>query len=344
MATILITGGAGYIGSHIALLLHQQGHTIIIVDALVHKQKWAHTWANFVALDIADHNKLDALLSSYTIDTVIHCAAFIDVGASVTFPLSYYVNNVGNTLFLLDAMRNHSIKNIIFSSTCAVYGIPHTIPIAESHIKNPINPYGRSKSMVEDIFKDCAHAYGLRAIALRYFNAAGSMHGLYECHKPETHLIPLLFDAAYNKKPFSLYGTDHPTPDGTCIRDFLHVWDIAYAHSAALDELNKAYMHNGGLSCYNLGTGNGYSVKQVIAAVEQVTGIPIAVSNKARRAGDPPILIADPTKAYKELGWKAEYSDLQTIIAHAAQGYHDYHHSFTPESNNPGQKSPSIGQ
>ena len=263
---------------------------------------------------------LEKIFTAYHIDAVMHFAGYIEVGASVRNPLAYYQNNVANTITLLAVMRAHACNTLIFSSSCAVYGIPVSTPIDEEHPRNPISPYGHTKAMIEQIVDDCHQAYGLNYVALRYFNAAGALpqQGLRECHKPETHVIPLLIRAAYERTPFSLFGTDYDTPDGSCVRDFLHVVDIASAHLKAL-----AYLACGGTSTvFNLGTASGISVKQMIHMVEQVTGFTIPIIERARRAGDPAILVANADKALEVLQWHPEHSNLEHILRSALPGAH----------------------
>ncbi len=312
--TILMIGGAGYIGSHVAYLASKQ-YRVILLDALLHGQVFAHPWATFVRGDYGDKTLLEALFSQNRIDAVMHFAGHIEVGESVRNPLSYYHNNVANTITLLQVMRAYACNTLIFSSSCAVYGAPQYTPINEEHPCNPMSPYGKTKAIIEQLLYDCDHAYGIKYVSLRYFNAAGALpqHGLYEQHHPETHLIPLLIRAAYQQTPFSIFGTDYDTPDGSCIRDFLHVVDIAEAHVRALDYLNQG---NASLCC-NLGTGHGISVKQVIAMVERVIGLGISVIEKSRRPGDPAVLVADASKAEAILGWQALKSDFEGIIQDA---------------------------
>jgi UDP-glucose-4-epimerase GalE len=310
--TILIIGGAGYIGSHTAYLMAQQRYKIIILDKLVHNQPFNHSWAQLIQKDFADQQTLDAIFSQYSIHAVMHFAASIEVGRSVREPLDFYENNVSRTITLLQKMVQHNVKKIIFSSSCAVFGMPQTDTLDESHSKLPISPYGNSKLMIEMALQDAHRAYDLQYVALRYFNAAGLLpgSGLGEYHEPETHIIPLLLRAALHDKPFYVYGNDYPTPDGTCIRDYLHVIDIAQAHAKALD-----YLDTGNQSDYfNLGTGTGYSVAQLIEIMEQVTGKKIKVIVQSRRKGDPAQLIANPALARERLGWKAEYNSMNDII------------------------------
>lgn len=315
--TLLITGGAGYIGSHISFLMAQQGYTVIILDNFVHNQPFEHTWATVIRGDYGDKQLLNTLFTTHAICAVIHCAASIEVGVSMIDPLAFYDNNVSKTITLLRCMLANNITKIIFSSSCAVYGIPQEIPITDNHPTNPISPYGRTKLMVEHILQDAHNAYGLQFVALRYFNAAGAYpeQGLGEMHTPETHLIPLALHALYTQKPFYILGTQHPTPDGSCVRDFVHVRDIADAHLKALHYLDAHLPSN----FFNLGMGTGFSVKQIIATAQEVTKTKMIVIEKPQRAGDPPFLVADPSRARDILKWTPLYSDITFIIrsAHA---------------------------
>lgn len=319
--TIIVTGGAGYIGSHIAQLLASLNYHVIIIDDLSQQGNIAALTAmhhiTFFQADFADTKLLDLLFTTYTITAVIHCAAFIEVGESVRNPLRYYNNNVAKTITLLEHMRKHGTNNFIFSSSCAVYGVPQQLPLKEEHPRSPISPYGHTKLMVEQILAAMATAYDFKYVALRYFNAAGANteYNLGELHTPETHLIPLVIEAALHDKPFTLFGTHHPTPDGTCVRDFVHVRDIAHAHANAL-----FYLQAGGKSdLFNLGTGVGFSVTQIINAVEKITDKKINVVSAPARAGDPPILIACSHKALQSLAWQAHYSVLEYIIQTAVE-------------------------
>ncbi|QVL50604.1 MAG: UDP-glucose 4-epimerase GalE [Thiocapsa sp.] len=310
---VLVTGGAGYIGSHACKLLHQAGYRPIVYDNLVYGHRRAVRWGPLEEGDIQDRARLDAVFESHRPAAVMHFAAFCYVGESVKDPGKYYRNNVAGTLTLLEAMRDHGVAPLVFSSTCATYGVPRSERIAEDHPQNPINPYGASKLMVERLLADFDTAYGLRAIALRYFNAAGADPDseIGEDHDPETHLIPLAIAAAAGTGPgLTVYGTDYDTPDGTCIRDYIHVADLAQAHLRALDALL------GGASSriYNLGNGQGFSVREVIAATEQVTGLTVPVEYGARRAGDPPRLVGDASRIRGELGWVPAYASLDAII------------------------------
>lgn len=311
MKTILVAGGAGYIGSHTVKLLLHQGYSCVVVDNLVYGHREAVQTPDFVLADLMDTEALSAVFDRYPIDAVIHFAAFAYVGESVENPRKYYLNNVVGTLNLLHAMLDHNVKKIIFSSTCATYGNPEYTPIDEKHPQNPINPYGQSKLMIEKIFADYARAYDLRYIALRYFNAAGcSADGdLGESHTPETHLIPLVLKAISGELPhIKIFGTDYDTPDGTCLRDYIHVEDLARAHLLALQALDR---FSGML---NLGTGIKTSVRELITAAGQVAGRPCPVVPAGRRPGDPPVLYAANTRAREVLGWTPAYLDIEAIL------------------------------
>ena len=311
--SILVVGGAGYIGSHVVNKLSEMELNIIIYDkketkSLQHSKKFA----KFIQGCLSDKDKLDEVFKQYKIDAVIHLANYIEVGESVKDPKKYFSNNITNGLILLDIMRKNSVNLIVFSSSAAVYGEPEVVPIVEDSKKIPTNPYGHTKLMFEEILKSYNKAYGMKFVALRYFNAAGADYGgqIGEEHLPETHLIPLILQTALGKrKEIYLFGTDYDTPDGTCIRDYVHVNDIANAHILALKALE-----NGDFSAsYNLGGGEGYSVKEIIKTVEEVTGIKVNVVNKARRLGDPARLIADYSKIKNELSWSPKFN-LNEII------------------------------
>jgi UDP-arabinose 4-epimerase len=317
MSTVLVTGGAGYIGSHACKALAAAGHTPVVYDNLVHGHRWAVQWGPLEEGDIADRDRLDAVIKRWKPEAVMHFAAYAYVGESVTDPGKYYRNNVAGTLTLLEAMRDHAIKRLVFSSTCATYGEPKQLPMSEDHPQSPINPYGASKLMIERMLTDFANAHSLRAISLRYFNAAGADPDgeIGEAHSPETHLIPLLLEAALGLRPaLNLYGDDYPTADGSCVRDYVHVSDLAQAHCQALDALADG---TAGMRAYNVGTGLGHSVKQVIEAAARITGQKVAIRTLPRRAGDPPALVADATRIQSELGWRATCSDLDSIIGSA---------------------------
>ncbi len=315
LPSILVTGGAGYIGSHTALLLAQLGYQLIIVDSFVHKQQFAPSWATVIHQDIGNTEALDTIFASHNIKAVMHFAACIEVGQSVSDPLRFYENNVSTTISLLKTMLKHGVKKIIFSSSCAVFGNPEQPTLNEEHPKKPLSPYGSTKMMVETILEDCHKAYGLEYVILRYFNAAGAWpeHGLGEQHDPETHIVPLLLRAILNGKPFTVFGNDYPTPDGTAIRDYVHVRDIAQAHVLALKHLERGNPSDS----FNLGTGNGISVKQMIEAVERVSHSKLPIIWGGRRAGDPALLQADPTKAQNILNWHPHYSDIDFILQSA---------------------------
>ncbi len=313
--TILVIGGAGYIGSHTSWLLAQQNYRVIILDALIHQQPADFPWATFIQGDFGNQQLLGKIFSEYAVDTVMHFAAFIEVGESVQDPAKYYHNNVVKTIQLLDIMRQHGVHEIIFSSSCAVYGNPVRLPLDEDHPTNPVSPYGRTKLMVEYVLQDYAIAYGLRYVALRYFNAAGglSAQGLGEFHRPESHIIPILLAAARNKTPFNIFGTDYNTVDGTCVRDYIHVLDIAQAHVQAFEYLNLG----GKSQIFNLGTGRGYSVKELVNLVQEVCKIDIQINYRPRRSGDAHVLVADATKVSQILDWQPKYSDMLQIMRSA---------------------------
>lgn len=310
---LLVVGGAGYIGSHMVKHLLAAGHEVVVAD-LVSPGPGVQ-WAE---LDIANEPALDALFAECPFDAVFHFASFIQVGESVSAPGKYYQNNVAATLTLLQAMVNAGIKRLVFSSSAAVYGNPHYVPIDEAHSKAPINPYGLSKWMVEQILEDFDRAYGLKSVCLRYFNAAGADPDgqLGERHEPETHLIPLILQAASGRRDaVTVFGRDYDTADGTCIRDYVHVADLASAHALAVDYL----MAGGASTAFNLGNGLGFSVQQVIDTARAVTGRQIPTLDAPRRAGDPPRLVADASKAMQVLGWQPAYASLERIVAHAWQ-------------------------
>lgn len=320
---ILVTGGAGYIGSHTCKAISKAGYQPICYDNLVNGHEWAVKWGPLVVGDINDRTKLDELIRKYNPDAVIHFAAYAYVGESVINPGKYYRNNVAGTLSLLESMRDCGVNNLVFSSTCATYGVPNLIPIAEDHVQNPINPYGLSKLMVENILKDFSVAHKLRSISLRYFNAAGAdVDGeIGELHCPETHLIPLILDVCLGKtSSIKIFGNDYPTPDGTCIRDYIHVTDLANAHVLAL----KALENGAETTSYNLGNGKGYSIKEVISAAAAITKKEIPIEYSSRRKGDPPKLIGDAALALKELGWNPEYTDINVIIETAWNWHKKY--------------------
>ncbi|MBX9830374.1 UDP-glucose 4-epimerase GalE [Candidatus Babeliales bacterium] len=313
--SILLTGGAGYIGSHTAHFLAQQGYHVVIIDSYVQQQTFDPSWATVVSADFSDQKTLVNIFKTYAIEAVMHFAAFIEVGESVTRPADFYENNVGKVFTMLRLMLEHDIKKIVFSSSCAVYGNPVRMPMDELHPTVPVSPYGRNKLMVEWALQDYAAAYDLRFVSLRYFNAAGALSelGLGEHHEPETHLIPRLLRAIANDEPVTIFGNDYNTLDGTCLRDYIHVADIAQAHALALKYLNSGAQSE----VFNLGTGLGYTVKQVIDAAQRLCNKKANIQALARRAGDAEILLADPTKIKNVLGWQPQYSDLSTILSSA---------------------------
>ncbi|MGM9424837.1 UDP-glucose 4-epimerase GalE [Hydrogenophaga sp. MI9] len=313
---ILVIGGAGYIGSHMVKFLGRQGCRVTTLDNLAGGHRDAVLHGDFVQGDIADRAGLDALFRGQHFDAVMHFASFIQVGESVTAPARYYQNNLVNTLNLLDAMRDANIDKFIFSSTAAIFGEPRSDRIDEAHPRQPINPYGRTKLMVEQVLADYDAAYGLKSVCLRYFNAAGAdpEGELGERHEPETHLIPLVLRAASGRRPhITVFGRDYDTPDGTCIRDYVHINDLCSAHWLALQSL----LSGGGSQAFNLGNGSGFSVQQVIDTARRVTGREIPVQYADRRAGDPARLVADATRAVAQLGWAPRYAALDTLIEHA---------------------------
>ena len=314
--TILVTGGAGYIGSHMVKYLRRHGFAAVVADDLSSGHREAVLGAPLHVGDIGDAGFVDALLGEVKPAAVMHFASFIQVGESVTDPAKYYRNNVTATQTLLDGMRAHGVNKFIFSSTAAIFGDPQYVPIDEAHPKAPINPYGRSKWFVEQMLEDYDRAYGLKAVCLRYFNAAGAdpEGELGESHEPETHLIPLILQVASGRRPhITVFGEDYATADGTCIRDYIHVEDLAEAHLLALRQL----LAGAGSARYNLGNGSGYSVREVIETVRKISGQPVTVVMGERRAGDPPALVADARAAREALGWQPRYADLDTIVGHA---------------------------
>ena len=320
MKTILIVGGAGYIGSYVNLLLHRSGYDSVIYDNLSTGDRQHVLAGTFAEGDLADRDKLAELLASRPFDAVMHFAASIDAGASCHTPIDYYRNNVANTLNLIEALvktnkTNESSIPLIFSSTAAVYGNPQRDTIDETHPKEPINPYGASKLMVEQVLRDAGNAHGLRSICLRYFNAAGGdpESELTNHKRVEHNLIPATLRAIKGKRALTVFGDDYDTPDGTCIRDYIHVHDLATAHVAAMERL----LDGAESDVFNLGNGNGFSVREVIEAARKVTGEPLEVLEGKRRAGDPALLIADATKAAQALAWQPQYPGLEDIVTHA---------------------------
>jgi UDP-arabinose 4-epimerase len=314
--SILIAGGAGYIGSHAAKLVARAGLEPVVLDNLVYGHEWAVKWGPLVEGDLGNRAFVDRVLEEHKVTAVIHFAAFAYVGESVTHPSKYFQNNVVNTLTLLDSMVAHGVRDIVFSSTCATYGEPTQVPIAEDQLQVPVNPYGESKLMVEKILRWYEKAYAIRFAALRYFNAAGADPDgeIGEDHDPETHLIPLAIEAALGRgKELQVFGTDYPTPDGTAIRDYIHVTDLAEAHLLALSRLSEGASD----LRLNLGTGQGHSVREVLGAVEKISGRKVPAREVGRRPGDPPALVADARKASEVLGWRPKYPAVETIVLHA---------------------------
>lgn len=340
--TILITGGAGYIGSATTRFMLQQGYNVVVIDKKLPESRFfseatkvndlaaietlgfaeGRPSAIFIQSDFADKEVLRALFNRFTIDAVIHFAGFLEVGRSVKDPEVFYDNNVAKTITLLQMMRSFDVKKIIFSSSAAVYGVATGDTIVETDQKQPINPYGKTKYIVDLMLEDIAAAYQFKAISLRYFNASGALpqDDIGELHDPETHVIPLLLKAAYAAKPFTIFGDDYATPDKTCIRDYLHIQDLANAHYLALQHLEKEGIT---YEAFNLGTGRGSSVKELVDCAVKVTGLDIEVVIAPRRAGDPDRLVADSTKAQRDLGWTPTHSSLENILKTA----HEFHSS-----------------
>jgi UDP-arabinose 4-epimerase len=313
VACILVTGGAGYVGSHACKALARAGHTPVVYDSLGRGHRELVRWGPLEVGDLRDAARLDEVFARHRPAAVMHFAAFAYVGESVQDPALYYRNNVGGTLELLEAMRRAGVGALVFSSTCATYGIPERMPIAEDAEQRPINPYGRTKLVIERALGDFDAAYGMRSVCLRYFNAAGCDPDgeAGEIHDPETHIIPRLLMAATGELPhFDIFGTDYPTPDGTCLRDYIHVADLAQGHLQALQHLERG----GTSTAVNLGTGRAFSVREVIAAAEQVTGRRIPVRETDRRPGDPPVLVADATRARALFGFAPRYTEIAPIV------------------------------
>jgi UDP-glucose 4-epimerase len=321
---VLVVGGAGYIGSHCVRQLAAAGHRPVVLDNLAYGHRSAVApMVPFYESGLGDEAAVRNVLRTEHIGLVMHFAAYCYVGESVTDPLKYYLNNVGATLHLLQAMRDCGVGQFVFSSTCATYGAPASLPLVETMPQQPINPYGQTKLDVENVLKALAHAHGLSFAAFRYFNAAGAAEdgSIGEDHDPETHLIPLAIDAAVGRRPpLQLFGTDYPTPDGTCLRDYVHVDDLSRAHIAVFDRL----VTPGAMLFYNLGTGRPTSNRKVIRAVEKISGRRVPVIEASRRAGDPPALYADSSLAQRELGWKVKFPDIESIVATAWQ-WHSRH-------------------
>ena len=313
---VLVAGGAGYIGSQTAKALARAGHEPVVYDNLSSGHRWAVKWGASVEGDLADTRLLATTLKTHRVEAILHFAASIEVGESVENPRKYFWNNVVNTLRLLDAALEEGVQAIVFSSSAAVYGNPEKIPIPENHPARPVNPYGETKRMMERALEAYGAAYGIRWVALRYFNAAGADPDgeLGEEHDPESHLIPLVIQAALGRRPHvEVYGTDYPTPDGTAIRDYIHIVDLADAHVRALEYLARG----GGSMVLNLGTGTGHSVRDVIAAVGRMCEGRVPFRDAPRRAGDPPVLVADPARAMEVLNWKPQHPGLDSIVESA---------------------------
>jgi UDP-glucose-4-epimerase GalE len=320
---ILVTGGAGYIGSHTAKLLAAAGHQPVVFDDLNQGHEWAVKWGPLERGSLSDPSRLAEVFRAHRVDAVVHFAASALVGESMTNPTKYFHNNTVGTLNLLDAMHHAGVNTIVFSSTCATYGDPVRVPIDETHPQAPVNPYGESKLMVEKMLRWYGDIYGLKWMALRYFNAAGADPDgeIGEDHDPESHLIPLVIGAAQGLRPaVKIFGSDYPTADGTAVRDYVHVMDLGDAHLRALDRLQSGTASQ----AINLGTGRGHSVKEVVDAVARVSGRQVPAVEAARRAGDPPELVAAPDRARDVLGWTCKYADLDTIVGHA-WAWHEKH-------------------
>ncbi len=322
MGAVLVTGGAGYIGSHAARLLALAGRQVVIYDDLSAGHRQAALGAELVEGQVHDVPRLRDVMRRYRVTAVMHFAAWLSVGDSVRDPAGYYANNVGGTLALLEAMVRESVQRFVFSSTAAVFGEPERVPITEDHPTRPINPYGQTKLAVEHALPHYAVAYGLQSVALRYFNAAGADPDgqLGEDHSPEIHLIPRAIEAATGGAPLQVFGDDYPTPDGTCLRDYIHVTDLAEAHRLALESLERG----GASTVYNLGNGTPHSVRQVIDTVAAVTGREVVWKVAARRAGDPAVLFASNARTQDELGWRPRYAELETIVETAWRWHRDH--------------------
>ncbi len=328
--TVLVTGGAGYIGSHTCKLLDESGYTPVVYDNLVYGHEWAVKWGPLERGDILDNAKLTNVIKKYNPVGVIHFAAYAYVGESIENPAKYYMNNISGTISLLEAMRNTGVRDIVFSSTCATYGIPEVTPISENHPQNPINPYGFTKLVIEHALTDYASGHGFRCGILRYFNAAGAAPDgeIGEDHDPETHLIPLAVRAAFDDTyTLSIFGSDYDTPDGTAIRDYIHVADLASAHVLGLEYLRKIKQ-----SFYvNLGTGIGRSVAEVLDAIERVSGKSVKSTISSRRKGDPPVLVADNSAAKKILSWEPNFKTIDSIVDSAVNWHHKHSNSWGKE-------------
>lgn len=324
MMKILVVGGAGYIGSHMVRELLDRGFDPVVFDNLSTGHEWAVPDGRLIQGDLADSRALAQLFTTQRFTAVMHFASFIQVGESVAAPLKYYHNNVANTLNLLSAMQDAGVKRFVFSSTAAVYGTPSEVPITESADLHPENPYGHSKSMIERVLADCDQAWGLKSACLRYFNAAGALPSseIGEAHHPESHLIPLILQVALGRRDsICINGTDYDTPDGTCIRDYIHVCDLASAHTLALEAL----LRGDGSKVYNLGNGKGYSIREVIETCRRITGHPIPEKTGSRRSGDPARLVASSKSIKDELGWNPRFPELDTIVETAWKWYLKQH-------------------
>ena len=328
MAVFLIVGGAGYIGSHMVKHLASHGHDVVVLDDLSTGHRKSVVAGKFIQGDLGDQDLIEEIFSTLKIDCVMHFAAFSLVGESVKIPLTYYNNNSAKTTRLLMAMARHGVDKFILSSTAAVYGEPENLPILETEPTEPTNPYGRSKLFIEKVLEDCDASHGLKYISLRYFNAAGASKDgeIGEDHSPETHLIPLVLQVALRQREYiEIYGTDWDTPDGTCIRDYIHVMDLAEAHISAAQRL----MEGGESGVYNLGCQSGYSVREIISIAREVTGKPIPAVESARRPGDPARLVASSEKIKSELGWNPRYDDPERIIATAWKWHSANPHGYS---------------
>ena len=326
---VLVVGGAGYIGSHMVKLLDEQGHSVVVLDNLCTGFADAVTAGTFIVGDLNDRPLIRRILADHHVDSVMHFAASALVGESVTDPARYYQNNVVAALNLLEAMRECDVRKMVFSSTCATYGIPEVVPITEAEKQQPVNPYGFTKLVIENALRDYAHAYDFGYAALRYFNAAGAAPDgtIGEDHDPETHLIPLVLQVALGQREhITVFGNDYPTPDGTCVRDYIHVNDLGMAHMAALERLQPGE----GIEV-NLGTGNGHSVREVIDVCREVTGHEIPEVMGERRAGDPPELVADASKAREVLQWEPTMPDLRTIVETAWRWHQSHPQGYATE-------------
>ncbi|MFP4027208.1 MAG: UDP-glucose 4-epimerase GalE [Candidatus Brocadiia bacterium] len=327
---VAVTGGAGYIGSHALVELRRAGHEPIALDNLSEGHLEATDGCHLVRIDLANEEAVSRTLIDNEADAVMHFAASAYVGESVENPEKYYFNNVVNTLRLLRAARKAGINRFVFSGSCTVYGIPSKVPITEDFPLKPISPYGRTKATVEGVLEDYSEAYGLRYASLRYFNAAGAMPdgSLGEDHDPETHLIPIVIQAALGlREKITIFGTDYPTRDGTCVRDYVHVLDLGTAHVFALEKLDEEFP-----LIYNLGTGDGHTVRQVIDTIRAVSGRDFSVVEGERRPGDPPALVSSPEKARTELGWEPEYAELDEIVETAWQWHSSHPHGYSADS------------